>query len=155
LGPILCPIVGPETHRDSIDAAFARYDDIKLGIMLAAAIVVLLVHLVWIAFVIFGALWTRGRPTWSALHILALLWGIAVEAGPWPCPLTLAEQYFESRAGRAAYHGSFLLHLLDATIYPNLPDWAITIAGVAVCAFNLAIYGWRFRNAMRRRASHS
>jgi Protein of Unknown function (DUF2784) len=112
--------------------------------MAAAATLVLLVHLAFIGSVVFGALFTRGRPVWTTLHILSLLWGIAVEAGPWPCPLTLAEQYLETRAGLAAYHGSFLLHTLDALVYPNLPDWLITVAGVAVCLFNLGIYARRF-----------
>ncbi len=114
--------------------------------MIALAISVLLAHLTWLGLVIFGALWTRGRPRWSALHILALLWGIAVEAGPWPCPLTLAEQYFEIKAGWAAYQGSFLLHYLDAIVYPNLPGWLVGCVGVAVCALNLGIYLWRIRN---------
>lgn len=108
-------------------------------------VLVLVVHLLWIALVIFGAFWTRGRPIWSALHVLALLWGIVVETGPWPCPLTLAENYFEARAGLHPYHGSFLLHYLDALVYPNLPWWAVATAGVAVCALNLGIYTWRFR----------
>lgn len=89
----------------------------------------------------------------SALHILALLWGIVVEISPWPCPLTLAEQYFESGAGPTAYHGSFLLHYLDAIVYPNVPDWVVTSAGVAVCGLNLGIYGWRFRKALLHRRS--
>lgn len=112
--------------------------------MAAAATLILLAHLAWIALVIFGALWTRGRPVWSALHIASLIWGIAVEAGPWPCPLTLAEQFFETRAGITPYHGSFLVHTLDAIVYPNLPGWIVTVAGVAVCALNLAIYIRRF-----------
>jgi hypothetical protein len=111
--------------------------------MIHLAVFVVAVHLAWLLLVIFGALWTRHRPAWSVLHIVALLWGIAVEVGPWPCPLTLAEQYFEYQAGLAAYQGSFLLHALDATVYPNLPDWMVTCAGVAVCALNLGIYGWR------------
>jgi hypothetical protein len=119
--------------------------------MTTAAILVLFVHLIWIALVIFGALWTRGRPAWTTLHILSLLWGIAVEAGPWPCPLTLAEQYFETRAGLAAYQGSFLLHSLDAVVYPNFPVWLITAVGVSVCVFNLGIYAWRFREYRLRR----
>ncbi len=119
--------------------------------MTAFAILTLLLHLAWIVLVIFGTLFTRGRPAWSALHILALLWGIAVEAGPWPCPLTLAEQFFETRAGLPAYQGSFLLHALDAIVYPNVPGWVVTLIGVAVCAFNLGIYAWRFRNHLLHR----
>jgi hypothetical protein len=113
--------------------------------MALVAVLILVVHLVWLALVIFGALWTRGRPVWGVLHILALLWGIVVEVGPWPCPLTLAEQYFEARIGSTSYQGSFLLHYLDAIAYPNLPSSAVTSAGVAICAFNLGIYCWRFR----------
>jgi hypothetical protein len=123
--------------------------------MTTAAILMLSLHLAWIMLVISGALFTRGRPLWSALHIFALLWGIAVEAGPWPCPLTLAEQYFELRAGIAAWQGSFLLHTLDAIVYPNLPGWLVTVVGVAVCAFNLGIYLWRLQKFLRRRHAHT
>lgn len=118
--------------------------------MAAAATLILAAHLAWIALVIFGAFFTRGRPAWSAIHIGALMWGIIVESSPWPCPLTLAEQYFEARAGMAAYHGDFLLHTLDAVVYPNVSAWVVTVAGVAVCALNLGIYGWRFKQYLIR-----
>lgn len=120
--------------------------------MTLLSVLVLAVHLLWLALVIFGALWTRGRPVWTTLHILALLWGIAVEVSPWPCPLTLAESYFEARAGLAAYQGSFLLHYLDAIVYPNLPGWIVSSAGVAVCAGNLGIYARRFHKSHALRA---
>lgn len=126
-----------------------------MPIMAVAAVLVLAVHLVWLALVIFGTLWTRGRPLWSAIHIFALLWGIVAEVSPWPCPLTLAEQYFEARVGPPLYQGSFLLHYLDAIVYPNLPFWVVTSAGVAVCALNLGIYYWRFRKFLiLRRMAH-
>jgi hypothetical protein len=115
--------------------------------VLLLAVLILSVHFAWLVLVIFGALWTRGRPAWSAFHILALLWGVVVEVGPWPCPLTVAEEYFESRVGRPSYQGSFVLHYLDAILYPNLPAWIVTSAGVAVCALNLGIYCWRFRKS--------
>lgn len=117
--------------------------------MIVLAVLMLMIHLAWLALVIFGAIWTRGRPLWSAFHMLALAWGIVVELGPWPCPLTVAESYFETRAGFFAYQGSFLLHYLDAIVYPNLPSWLVTAAGVAVCALNLAIYGRRWYRACR------
>ncbi len=124
--------------------------------MMDLAIFVVAVHALWLLLVIFGALWTRGRPVWSALHISALIWGILVEVGPWPCPLTLAESFFEARAGAAACQASALLNLLNNLVYPNLPGWIVASAGVAVCVFNLAIYGRRlWRALLRRRAVQS
>ena len=67
------------------------------------------------------------------------------ELGPWACPLTLAENYFEARAGIAPYQGPFLLHYLDAIVYPNLSPTLLTVCGVAVCAANLIVYAWWFR----------
>ena len=134
---------------------FAQLCENKLGLgrvllsMVQIAVFVVTVHLAWLALVVFGANWTRGRPLWSGVHILALLWGIVTEVGPWPCPLTMAEQYFEFEAGWAAYQGSFLLHYLNAIVYPDLPGWIVSFAGVAVCSLNLAIYGWRLRKAIR------
>jgi hypothetical protein len=102
-----------------------------------------MLHLVWVLLVIFGAFWTRRRTFWTVLHLLALMWGIVVEVGPWPCPLTLAEQYFEGWAGLQPLDGSYLLHCIDSMVYPNLPYWIVAICGVTVCAVNLGVYVWR------------
>jgi hypothetical protein len=53
--------------------------------------------------------------------------------------------------GASSYQGGFLLHYLDAIVYPNLPAWVVTSAGVAVCVLNLEIYGRRFQQALLRR----
>ena len=116
--------------------------------MAALAAGILVLHLAWILWAIAGALWTRGRPWLTAFHVVSLVWGIIVEVGPWPCPLTLAEQRFEAREGMYSpiqtWTGGFLLHYLDAAIYPNLPGWLVASFGVAVCVFNLGIYVRRF-----------
>jgi hypothetical protein len=116
----------------------------------AVAVLVLLVHLCWILFVIFGAIWTRHRPLLAALHIGSLLWGIVVEVSPLPCPLTSVEQLAQTRAGIHPYRGSFLVHYLDRIVYPEIPDWLLTSLGIAVCALNLTIYAWRYRRGFRR-----
>jgi hypothetical protein len=123
----------------------------------ALAVVVLCLHLAWILWAIAGAWWTRGRPWLTAFHVLSLIWGIIVEAGPWPCPLTLAEQWLEARAGmhtpnqspNHSWNGGFLVHYLEATIYPDLPGWLVTTFGVALCVFNLGIYARRWWQAQR------
>ena len=65
----------------------------------AAAIVVLGVHLAFILWVVFGALFTRGRSVLRWLHIVSLAWGMLIEIFPWTCPLTFAENWLEVRAG--------------------------------------------------------
>jgi len=110
-----------------------------------AGAVVLLAHLLWILWVIFGAVWTRNRPLLAGFHIASLIWGIVAELGPWPCPLTLAEQFFEAGAGIDPYRGGFLIHYLDATVYPDIPEALLISIGVVVCALNLAIYGRRYQ----------
>lgn len=105
--------------------------------------VVLAAHLSWIAFVIIGTLWTRGRRVLTGIHIASLVWGVIVEAGPWPCPLTLLEQCLETKAGADPYQGGFLLHYLDAIVYPDIPAWVLIAFGSGVCVINLAIYARR------------
>jgi hypothetical protein len=105
---------------------------------------VLTIHLFWILWVIFGAFWTRGRALLTAFHIFSLVWGIVVELSPLPCPLTMAEQFFEGTAGAGAYRGAFLPHLLDRLVYPNLHRVLLVAVGVSVCAVNLGVYAWRF-----------
>jgi Protein of Unknown function (DUF2784) len=70
----------------------------------------LIVHALYILWVVFGAIFTRGRPRLAAVHVATILWGIIAETTPAPCPLTLAENWCEARAGIAPYHGPFLLH---------------------------------------------
>jgi len=115
------------------------------GTYLALTDTVLIVHLLYIAWVIFGAIFTRRRPWLAAIHIATIIWGIIAETTSAPCPLTLAENWCERRAGIAPYHGPFLLHYLDATVYPHVPIALLITVAVLVCAFNLGVYVQRFR----------
>jgi hypothetical protein len=110
---------------------------------------VLFLHALFIVWVVFGALLIRSRPILRWLHIVSLIWGILTELLPWPCPLTLLENWLEQKAGVEPYQGGFLLHYLDRLVYPDISATALTVAGVVICAFNLALYGrqaWRIRN---------
>lgn len=127
----------------------AVYDGYDGLVVLALA-----VHLLWILWVIFGSFFTRGRPWLTAFHIASLVWGIVVETGPWPCPLTLTEQFLQLRAGRTPYRGSFLIHYLDRIVYPDVSVRMLTICGVVVCAVNLLVYLYRGDRAFRRRRQH-
>ena len=107
----------------------------------ALAVVVLFLHALFIAWVVFGAFLTRSRPALRWLHIVSLVWGILTELLPWPCPLTVLENWLEAMAGVQPYQGGFLLYYLDKLIYPNISATVLTLGGVIICALNLAFYG--------------
>src|SRR5246500_2809208 len=104
----------------------------------ALATAVLFLHALFIVWVVFGAVVTRSRPILRWLHIVSLIWGVLTEVVPWPCPLTLLENWLEQKAGVAPYQGGFLLHYMDKLVYPDISATVLTVAGVLVCAFNLA-----------------
>jgi uncharacterized protein DUF2784 len=105
------------------------------------AIFVLLLHALFILWVVLGALLAGSRPVLRWLHIASLVWGILTELLLWPCPLTDLENWFEYRAGVQPYQGGFLLHYLDKLVYPDISATVLTVAGVFVCLLNLAFYG--------------
>ncbi|HEY7351452.1 MAG TPA: DUF2784 domain-containing protein [Terriglobales bacterium] len=113
---------------------------------------VLGLHLLYILWVIFGALVALHRPGLRLFHIACLIWGILVELLPWPCPLTLVENWLEVKAGVEPYRGGFLLHYLDKVVYPDVSVIWLTIAGVVVCVVNLGIYTYVFATQSRKTA---
>lgn len=98
----------------------------------------------------FGAVLAYSRPRLRWLHVACLIWGVLVELLPWPCPLTILENWLEAQAGVQPYTGGFLLHYLDAIVYPNISPTMLTIAGVAVCVLNLGIYASLLRPGRTR-----
>ncbi len=113
----------------------------------AMAVAVLTVHLLFIFWVVGGALLTRRRRVLRWLHIISLVYGMLIEALPWPpCPLTVLEGWLEARAGITPYQGSFLVHYLEAAVYPDIPVSVLIAGAVAVCVFNLGLYARRYRH---------
>src|SRR5256886_3261795 len=119
----------------------------------ALAIAVLFLHGLFILWVIFGAFLVRARPMLRWLHISSLIWGILTELLPWSCPLTVLENWLEGRAGIEPYQGGFLLHYLDRLVYPDISATVLTVAGVLVCALNLALYARKIWSALLARSA--
>ena len=120
------------------------------GVYSGLAVFILFLHALFIVWVVFGAFVTRSRPLLRWLHIASLVWGILTELLPWPCPLTVLENWLEANAGVQPYQGAFLLHYLDKLVYPDISATVLTVAGVLVCVLNLALYGWQMWIARSR-----
>ncbi len=117
-----------------------------------AADLVLVFHLIFIVFVMFGGLLCLRRARWAWLHLPAMLWGVWVEWAGWVCPLTPLESYFRGLAIEQGYRGGFIEHHLAHVIYPEqlgtLTQWLL---GACVLGVNMLIYFLVYRK--RRKCS--
>ena len=113
---------------------------------------VLLLHLCFILFALFGgALATRWR--WMPLvHIPAAAWAFFVELTGRICPLTNLENYLRIRAGQSGYTESFIERYLLDVIYPSgLTREVQFLLAAIVIVVNIAIYAWP---VIHRRGKH-
>lgn len=83
-----------------------------------AADLVVVIHLLFIGFVVGGVFlaWRWARIVWA--HVPAVIYGALVEFAGFTCPLTLLENDLRRHAGQAGYHGGFITHYLVKVIYP-------------------------------------
>ena len=104
---------------------------------------VLLAHLAFILFALFGgALAARWR--WMPLlHLPTAAWAAFVELTGRICPLTYLENDLRIRAGQSGYTQSFVEHYLLDLIYPSGLTRELQFALAAtVVVVNIAIYAW-------------
>ena len=108
--------------------------------ILADLLVVL--HLAFAAFVVFGG-FLAWKWRWVLFaHPLALAWGFWVEISGQICPLTPLENRLRQLAGEAGYSGGFLDHYVVAILYPpgltRADQWVLA---ALLLAINLVAYG--------------
>lgn len=113
----------------------------------AAADAILVSHLAFVLFVVFGALLLLRWPLLAWLQIPAVVWAAFIEFSGTICPLTPLEVALRQRAGQAGYGGGFIDHYLVSLLYPEgLTQNTQTMLGAAVVAINTAIYIVAFRH---------
>ena len=117
----------------------------------AAADAILVSHLAFVLFVVFGALLLLRWPRLAWLHIPAVVWAAFIEVSGTICPLTPLEVALRQRAGQAGYGGGFVDHYVVSLLYPEgLTQNTQAMLGAVLVAINAAIYIVAFR---RRRTS--
>lgn len=108
---------------------------------------VLLAHLAFILWAVFGGLLVLWRRRLAWLHLPALAWGVWIELSGRICPLTPLENHWRRLAGEAGYPGGFIEHYLLPLIYPaGLTRSGQLLLGLGLLAFNVLIYAgvcWR------------
>lgn len=120
-----------------------------------AADAVVVLHGLFILFVVLGGLAVLRWPRLAWVHLPCALWGAAIELGGWICPLTPLEQALRLAAGEGGYRGGFIEHYVERLLYPPGLTPGIQLAlGLAVAAINTAVYAvWHRRLRRARRAA--
>ena len=105
---------------------------------LLAADAVLLLHVLFVVFVVVGLLlviagrllsWDWVRNWWFRVIHLGAIGVVVLQA--WLgviCPLTRLEMYLRDKAGDTTYGGSFVSHWLEAILYYRAPAWVFAVA---------------------------
>lgn len=121
-------------------------------IFLLAADVILLLHVLFVAFVVIGLVfifvgkvrdWSWVRNPWFRLIHLAAITIVVVQS--WLghiCPLTTIEMALRSRAGDTVYSGSFLSHWLESILYYQIPPWIFMLCYLAFGVVVVASWFW-------------
>jgi len=106
-----------------------------------AADAVLLLHLAFILFALFGAALALRWPRIVRLHVPAALWAAGIELTGAICPLTYLENDLRVRAGQQGYADGFVEHYLLPVLYPVglTPAVQYMLAGI-VLGVNLLLY---------------
>ncbi len=102
---------------------------------------ILLIHLSFVLFVVFGGLllFWNGKIIW--IHLPAILWASLLEFFGWICPLTPFENWLRQLGGEFGYKTSFVQHYILPILYPSILTRQLQITlGVLVVIINVLIY---------------
>ena len=124
--------------------------------MTVLADLIVVVHVAFILFVLFGGVlafrW-RWMP-WA--HLPAVIWGTAVELFGWVCPLTSVENQLRRTGGGPGYSMSFVERYVVPLVYPaDLTREFQLFLGFVVVAVNAVVYLLVFRRVANPGGSQS
>ena len=104
--------------------------------------ITLIIHLIFILFVIFGGLLFFIFSKVIYIHFPALIWGIYIELTSSICPLTYLENWFLYQGQLRTYSNNFILNYILPIIYPeNLTNDLQKYLGITLIIINIFIYG--------------
>jgi hypothetical protein len=118
---------------------------------------VVLTHLAFIVFALFGGLLALRWRWMPWVHLPAVAWGASVSFFGWFCPLTPLENALRRASGSPGYAGDFVEVYIVPIIYPTALTREIQgLLGLGVLTVNLGIYlvvSWRLRKGSERQSA--
>ena len=117
-----------------------------------AADIILIIHFLFILFVIFGALLFFVAKKIVFIHIPAIIWGSYIELTHSICPLTYLENWLLQKANLKTYSEGFIQNFLVSIVYPkNLTEDLQSMLGIILILINLIIYSLLVRKHKKKK----
>jgi hypothetical protein len=105
--------------------------------------ITLVVHLLWILFLVFGFLFALRRSRIAYVHLAGLIFALLLNAVGEYCPLTYLENHFRSLEDRRLlYSTSFIARNLESFVYPEIPEPLLRRGESLLAFFYLLLYGY-------------
>lgn len=115
--------------------------------------VTVLIHLLWVLFLIGGAYWGRRVRAVMVVHVVGLVYSLVLQVAGWYCPLTHLEVWLRQRHDPSlAYPGSFIAHYAEKIVYLDVPPMLVLLLTLLLIAVTGIVYGWALNRSSRRRA---
>jgi hypothetical protein len=103
--------------------------------------ITILLHFVWILFLIFGFIFALRKSKIALVHVAGLLFSLVLNIFGWYCPLTYLESYLRYlHDTQSTYSGPFILHYMERIIYPDIPALYIRAGEIIFVIFYLVFY---------------
>jgi hypothetical protein len=111
-----------------------------------AADLVMLVHLLFVLFVVLGGFLSLRWRWMPWVHLPIAIYGATIEFIGFYCPLTPLENYLRRKGGQEGYDGGFVENYLLRILYPDgLTRRIEIILGISVIVINAIAYWLFFR----------
>lgn len=113
--------------------------------------ITVVVHFIWIVFLIVGAYWGRKHPAVRNVHIAGMGFAFVSQIFGWYCPLTHLEVWLRAHQNQAAaYSGSFIAYYAEKIVYVTISPAVIFVLTQVLIGINIIVYARTFRKAAVR-----
>ncbi|MCK5286582.1 MAG: DUF2784 domain-containing protein [Thermodesulfovibrionia bacterium] len=103
--------------------------------------IVVLLHFLWIMFLIFGALIGRRYTRVKVFHIAGMGFAVIIQIFGWYCPLTYIEVWLRKmHQPSQGYEGSFIINYVEKIVYLEFSGKIILIATIFLVLISTLIY---------------
>ena len=110
---------------------------------------VVLIHFLWILFLLFGVFWGIRNKVVKIFHIFGLVSAFVIQIFDWYCPFTHLEIWLKSQYNPTlTYTGSFITHYVEKIVYIEISRTIVFVFTLFICGFN----GWYYIKRSKKRS---